>query len=282
MQNCCINFASQEDNLNKAIDNLVYELPYIAQKSERIQKPKIENMEDTIDALINSNASFCRFGDGELILIQGGEIHFQKADQELACHLKKILTSQNENIFIGINYQYYYADLDNFHPYPKFFYRTYIHEIRNNLNLFLLPDKQYYSAGITSAYVMLQEYDYVSYFSKIRQIWQNKDVTIICGDSVFANIEYNIFDSAKSIEYQYAPSINAFDNYDEIFKNAQTIDKNRMIIIILGPTAKVLTYDLAIRGYRALDLGHIAKDYNAYMQGMPRNKQTIGKFFEPD
>lgn len=37
--------------------------------------------------------------------------------------------------------------------------------------------------------------------------------------------------------------------------------KDRLIIIVLGPTAKLLAYDLNKLGYRALDLGHMAKAY---------------------
>ena len=55
-----------------------------------------------------------------------------------------------------------------------------------------------------------------------------------------------------------------------------------MIIIILGPTATVLAYDLASEGYQALDFGHIAKDYNAWMERQERSDQNISKFFKPD
>ncbi len=96
------------------------------------------------------------------------------------------------------------------------------------------------------------------------------------------SIENNIFGNAKTSEFMHAPSYNAFDSYQIILDKALEIDKEKLIIAILGPTSKILTYDLAQLGYRVLDLGHIAKDYDAFVRQIPRTQETIGKFFEPD
>lgn len=274
-----VNVQNIYSHMNAMMDNVVYELP---EHLQAISKPKIKDFDSTIDALLNSRASFCRFGDGELLLISGSGIGFQKADPALATRLSDILTSERDDIFIGINYQYYYADLSNFLDYGKFVYRTRIHEIRSCLNALLVPGKQYYAAGVTSAYVIYKDYDFESHFYKLRTLWCDKDIVVICGDRVFKEIEYSIFDNSGSIEFQYAPTMNAFDSYDSIVGAAKNHSKDKLVVCILGPTAKVLAYDLAMCGYRALDLGHIAKDYDAYMKCMPKNKKTIGDFFKPD
>ena len=54
------------------------------------------------------------------------------------------------------------------------------------------------------------------------------------------------------------------------------------MILILGPTATVLSYDLNNLGYRALDLGHIAKDYDAFCKKLNKDSNTISGFFAPD
>ncbi|WZV04682.1 GT-D fold domain-containing glycosyltransferase [Lentisphaerota bacterium WC36G] len=117
---------------------------------------------------------------------------------------------------------------------------------------------------------------------KIQKLWKNRDISIICGEGIFDNIEVNIFDCASSIDYQYAPNHNAFKDYDKILNQALTIDKNRLIIIILGPTASVLACDLTVQGYQALDLGHIAKDYNSFVLNSNKDKKELKKFFAPD
>lgn len=47
------------------------------------------------------------------------------------------------------------------------------------------------------------------------------------------------------------------------------------MIVVLGPTATVLAYDLAKAGYQALDIGHLGKAYDWL-----KRKETIviGKF----
>ena len=265
--------------VNKMMDNYIYELP---DSINAIDKPKIKNYDETIDELINTNASFCRFGDGELFLINNESIHFQHSDPKLAKRLLEILQSNDPSLLIGINYQYFYADLTNFLDYVKFIYRACNHHVRDVLIRCLLKEKQYYTAGITGVYMTFEEYDFESYYKKIQQIWQDKDITIICGERTFNNIDYNIFESAKSINYIYAPQKHAFDKYDSILKAALAAPNNHLFIIMLGPTAKVITYDLMKNKRRALDLGHLYKDYDAYRKNVTRDKVGISKFFDVD
>ena len=261
----------------RMVDNIIYELP---DRLHLISKPKIKNFSETLDNLVSSNSSIIRFGDGEIILIKGGDIGFQSNSEVLKLRLKEILQSNESNILIGINYHYYYADLRDFNEYPKYVYRTFVSDIRNYLSTIINFDTQYYSAGITSPYQMFKNYDFEQHYDKLMSLWRDRDVAIICGDKSFENISYNIFDCASSIEYQYCPFSNAFTNYDDIFNRACGINKSKLIIAILGPTAKLLAFDLSKEGYRVLDMGHLAKDFDDYKKQSIKNKQTIGKFFE--
>ena len=119
----------------------------------------------------------------------------------------------------------------------------------------------------------------------MRNIWRGKDITVISGDRVFKDIKYNVFDCAKSIEYINAPTVDAFEKYDDILSKAKKIDKDRIVCIILGPTATVLAYDLAKEGYQALDLGHIVKAYNLFkLYGGEKifSEQEIQEFYGKD
>ncbi len=97
------------------------------------------------------------------------------------------------------------------------------------------------------------------------------------GKGIFHSFKYNIFDNVKSIIYQTAPNVDAFKEYDNILMEASKVDKNKLVIIVLGPTATILAYDLALKGYQALDMGHIAKAYDRHKRGF-RDK----KFWAPD
>ena len=54
------------------------------------------------------------------------------------------------------------------------------------------------------------------------------------------------------------------DKYDEILKTVKEGSDSRLVILALGMTATVLAYDLAKKGIRALDLGHIDIEYEWY------------------
>lgn len=47
-------------------------------------------------------------------------------------------------------------------------------------------------------------------------------------------------------------------------------------------TATVLAADLADKGYTAWDIGHAAKDYDAYMRKEEKTDEIIDRFFAPD
>ncbi len=120
------------------------------------------------------------------------------------------------------------------------------------------------------------------YFEKMRTIWQNKDIHLIHGKGIFDGFKYDIFDNAKSVTHQIAPAQNAFEEYDNILAEALKVDKNKLIIIILGPTATILAHDLSLNGYWALDLGHIAKAYDWHKRKVKKTDENYGRFWKPD
>ncbi len=266
------------NELNPMLDGMQFE---VVDAIQNLEKPNIKNSTETIDVIIRERVSFCRFGDGEFSLIDGESIGFQKADTRLTKRLLEIIRSNDKQILIGIPYCYY-SSAEDLREFPKRFIRTWVARHRRQITSLTIPGKQYYDTACTQLYALYQAYDFRKYFARIKEIWHDRDLTIICGDSVFTKIEVNIFDNAKSLDYQFAPSSNAFEMYDELLKQAMRIDRNRLVIIILGPTATVLAYDLAKQGYQALDFGHIAKDYDFYCKQVPHTNETIANFFKPD
>ena len=116
----------------------------------------------------------------------------------------------------------------------------------------------------------------------MQKLLEGKDVTVICGEGVLDKLEYKALDVCHSVEYVYGPSMNAYSYYDKLLEQAKKIDKNRLVLAILGPTAKVLVYDLYKAGYTAWDIGHYLKDYDAYKKQRPRTEAEITQFYKPD
>ena len=76
------------NDINLMIDNQIYENP---DNCYNIKKPKIYDFKETLNILCTSNMSLIRFGDGEVVIMDGGEIGFQRKDNLLADRLKKII-----------------------------------------------------------------------------------------------------------------------------------------------------------------------------------------------
>ena len=250
-------------------------------------KPKILGYNESIDYIINSKCSLCRFGDGEFNLISGGDVSFQKYNQQLAQRLREILMScfdssaNDRNIKIAVGREYYdFSDWNNL-IFPKFF-EEYVMLNEERLVSVFSESYEYLATGISQLYNLIKDYDFASYFEHIKGIWKDRDIAIICGERIFNNISYNIFDCAKSVEYLCAPTENAFNQYDEVLDKAKVLSKDKLIIAILGPAAKLLAWDLYALGYQALDFGHIAKDYDSFMKKEPRNIESVTKFFDKD
>ncbi len=250
-------------------------------------KPNILSYDESIDYIINSKCSLCRFGDGEFNQIMGGSEPFQKNNPVLTQRLKEILmtcldsSDLNSNIRIAISRLYYnFSDWNNL-IFPRFF-EEFVVSNENFLVEVCNPKYTYISTEISQLYHIFKEYDFASYFGHIKEIWKDRDIAIICGDRIFNNIENNIFDCAKSTEYIYAPTTEAFNQYDEILDKAKKISKEKLVIAILGPTATLLAWDLSLCGYQILDFGHIAQDYDSFLKKENQNIKTVTDFFDKD
>ncbi len=250
-----------------------------------IKVPQIKNNEETIQELINSNKSLIRFGDGEFSLMEGIKIVFQDVNQKLVDYLKEIFAFNHENLLIGI-FEPYYDFPINLNKMSKRFVLNWLPKWHYIAEKYYNMSKVYYSTHISQAYPVFQEYDFDRHYNNLKMIWDDKAITIICGDRVFNNIEYNIFENAKDVQYIYGPTSNAFDKFDDLMQELDKIDRSRMLIFAIGPCGKALAYEMFKKGYRVLDLGHLVKDYDFYRKLLEMTKEEFdaarSKFFGKD
>ena len=99
------------------------------------------------------------------------------------------------------------------------------------------------------------------------KIWDKQDIVIVEGRKSRLGVGNDLFSNCNSIKRILCPSINAFSKYDIILNECLKQNKNTMFLIALGPTASVLSYDLANKGFRSLDIGHIDSEYEWYKMG---------------
>ena len=75
-----------------------------------------------------------------------------------------------------------------------------------------------------------------------------------------------------------APAKNAFERYREIYAEAARQPKDSLVLIALGPTAKLLTVDLTQDGFQVLDVGHMDIEYEWYLQKSTKKIPIQGKY----
>lgn len=243
-------------------------------------KLSIADMEHTIHTLEQENVSFVRIGKGEIALMQGKTIAAQQYHEELAKRLKHILRLRESGLCVGIPY-YYIHPQKNLNPYIEI-HSLSIADQRRFLFQHCPKDIDYLDSCFTQAYHIYQDYDFEGYYSRVERLFQDRDITVICGEGVLDRLQYNLLEQCKSVEYQYAPATEAYAQYKEIRRQALQIAKDRLICVLLGPTAKPLVYDLYRKGYQVWDIGHLLKDYDAYKRNGLRTEAEITQFYLPD
>ena len=56
------------------------------------------------------------------------------------------------------------------------------------------------------------------------------------------------------------------------------IGKDKLILLSLGPAAKVLAYDLFLAGYRVVDVGHVDMEYEMFLRGETKLTKIANKY----
>lgn len=248
-------------------DNLLYELKD-PRTLENIKIPKVISEEDSLYTTLSSGKSLARYGDGEFKLILGENISFQKYDKKLAERLKNILKNDNDNLLVGI--------IDIFGCPPSDYMRKVAVNCREEIYKYLDFEKEYLDSMFTRRVKFVSNKQGMDYFSRIKQLWDNKDVVIVEGAGSRLGVGNDLFSNTKSIKRILCPIKDAFSKYDEILKECLK-QKDKLFILALGPTATVLADDLSKEGCTALDIGHLDTAYEAFLRGSEKFVHIEGK-----
>lgn len=236
----------------------------LAEPEER--QISVLSIDQSLDYLLEKGASVVRFGDGEMDLIAGSGIVYQEYDPELSARLREIMSMESDerlmvclsDVFTGL--ERYSIDAQNFWKVHLYYHLSDYQEI--------CRAPWYGSTFISRPYIDLEDKTpSAGYFAKLKQLWQDKDLLIVEGLTSRSGVGNDLFDGARSIKRIICPSRNAYSKLEAIKQAVREQADNRLILTMLGPTAKVLVYDLVQEGYRALDIGHIDSEYEWFQMG---------------
>ena len=267
----------KKESLSKKIKNFVADIGYFFILLFH-KFPKVATIEETIDKIINDNCSIARFGDGEIRAISNIDITFQKANEELAKRLKEIINSDNKDMLIGLPDVFTYQDIKNSVRKRQLFYKKEIILHYNNYKI-IRNDKKYYNTHISRPYLEYKDKsNSKTIFNRIRGIWSDRDIIIVEGEGSRLGIGNDLFENAKTISRILCPAMSAFEKYNDILEECKKVNKDKLFIIALGPTATVLAYDLTELGFQAIDIGHVDIEYEWFRMGTKEKVKVKGKF----
>ena len=231
---------------------------------------------------IRDGGSIARFGDGEFSIMTGlPPPNFQSSSSELKDALLKVLKSDDRKLLICIpSYIHDRQKFFSLSPKAQFFWYRYIRKQHKFFQQNLSTDVTYGDALVSRPYLDTLNSigaDYV--FNQFKDIVSHRKVIVIEGNRTRFGVGNDLLVNAQSVSRILAPSVNAFNFYPEILKEALKFAvSNTLFILCLGPTAKPLALDLVNKGYQVLDVGHLDVEYEWYRMKAKEKVLIPGKY----
>lgn len=252
------------------------------------QIPCIHSSEELLKKISVDRSSLCRFGDAEFDIILGrNSPWYQENDDYLAKRLYEVLISTDNKINVAIAQNFILKDYiepaaDEIRIYMK-------GVVRQKIIALLSSKVTYYDAYVTRPYYIYKDKKHAEeIFHLFKNIWRNRKICLVEGAKGRFGLGNDLLNEAKEVIRVVCPAVNAWNRYSDIFQYIKSnITKDYLILISLGPTAKVLAYDLAEGGYQAIDIGQLDNEYDWYARGANTRTSICGKMvaecnFSPD
>nr|WP_239551684.1 SP_1767 family glycosyltransferase [Streptococcus saliviloxodontae] len=223
---------------------------------------------ESLQFINQHHSSVARFGDGEIDLMTGLSIPYQSYDPKLAASLKHILqTPSSPELLVCL--PDVFDGLERYNQNARQFWKGHFERYEDFYEENCRSD-WYGSTFLSRPYIDLEDKTAsAAYFTEIKKLWQDRDILLVEGVTSRSGVGNDLFANATSVSRLICPSRDAFAYYDDILSAIIKHKKDKLVILMLGPTAKVLTYDLSRLGHQAIDLGHIDSEYEWFQMQAP-------------
>lgn len=261
-----------KEKIKEMIASIVYALYEKGILKNHIQ---VASIDETIDALIDTDNSLVRFGDGEITLISGIASATQQGNSELAKRLVQVLESDEDKLLVAVvdgfgSMSYLHRDSQNF-------WKKHFLKYRKDYNKYCHPEKLYYNALVSRCYYPMKDRSKCTErFERIKDVWKDKKIVIVEGEKTHNGVGNDLFSKALETKRIVCPAQNAYEVYEKIIKACLNFGREYLFLLSLGAAAKPLTYDLFKKGYRVIDIGNLDLEYEWY-RSQVKEKTTIKK-----
>lgn len=256
----------------------------------------VKTIDETLREVFELRKSLIRFGDGELMLLMGrGSPEFQRPNQLLQEGLKELLEDY-ERRDVGTVLLCMPGILSNrkreyrMVGFAKHYWFEFMRKNRSQLEKIFAQtgDVEFGDTNLTRPYMDTMDREYASFvFSKIKGELKDKNVLIVEGQYSRFGVGNDILSETKSVRRILGPEVNAYDRCEILLERAKKETGVDVVILSLGPSAKMLAYNLTKCGFWCLDLGHLDIEYEWFKMGatnkvVVKNKyvnETSDKFY---
>ena len=209
----------------------------------------------------------------------GYSISYQDYDEELAKRLRQIITMpDNKKLLVCL--PDVFERRERYNDACNAFWERHLETFQDFWDEVIIDEKCYGNTFFSRPYIDLVDRSISGrYFQNMKELFADKDLLIVEGTYSQSGVGNDLFQRANSVERIICPSRNAYSSYAIILDTIRQHGMNKLILLMLGPTAKVLANDLAFEGYWAIDIGHIDSEYEWYRMGATcktkfKNKHT--------
>ena len=258
---------------------------------QKLSSFKALNASETLEYILKNKCSLARFGDGDLdILTRTRETGYQRASEPLRIAMEKVLTSKQKNLLVCIPAVLIkFSDLKIYTNRAKYHFRNILPRFYKYLGQVLRRGTIYGDTQVSRPYMDTLDKDYSEQiFNGFKKLFSVKTLIVIEGEKTRLGVGNDLLSGAQNVLRVLAPAVNAFDRCDEIFQKALEVASNQetkgdkpeeiLFVLALGSTAKLLTYDLTAKGYRAVDVGHLDIEYEWFLRGAQEKIEIPGKY----
>lgn len=246
----------------------------------------VKDISESLDFILEHHSSVARYGDGEMDIMMGHSIPYQDYDEDLAQELKHIVALQSDEQLL-VCLSDVFAGLERYRPETIAFWQGHLEQYKEAYREWCKAD-WYGSTFISRPYMdQLDKSVSVGYFDKLKKLWENRDILIVEGVTSRSGVGNDLFAGARRIQRIICPSRNAYQQRELIQETVEKYGQDKLILLMLGPTAKVIAYHLSQKGYQAIDIGHIDSEYEWFKMGATEkvklsHKHTAEHNFDQD
>ena len=261
-----------KEKIKAVLADLVY---WLYEKGIFKNRIHVMSVDETLDELLYHGKSLVRFGDGDIVTICGRKVAWQDKDPELGERIARILHFDRDDLLVTVSD--IFDGLSLYTPKSQRFWKNHLLMFRRIYKKYCTTERKYGNTFVSRMYYNFADKSLCAgWIDKFRKVWEGKEIVVVEGTGTHNGVGNDLLDNVKGLKRIICPSANAWFVYDQILEACMEFGTEKMFLVSLGSTAKVLADDLVRRGYRVLDIGNLDMEYEWFLHGADQ-KEKIPK-----